>query len=134
MGESWASLEKAKGALEALESEDDADEEAVGGALVDALKGALKKFNISVQRYWNGQLVGPDCRRFIKHHKEILADIGNAVEAHGWSAAESQDLVARHCDVIEHLDVVGHYSRAVRTLTPSEIDELARACAKFGEA
>ena len=36
--------------------------------------------------------------------------------------------------MIEHLDVVGHYTRAVWTLTPSEIDELARACAKFGEA
>ena len=79
-------------------------------------------------------MVCPDCRRFIKHHKEILADIGNAVEAHGWSAAEFRDLVARHCAVIEHLDVVGHYTRAVWTLTPSEIDELARACAKFGEA
>ena len=68
-------------------------------------------------------MVGPDCRRFIKHHKEILADIGNAVEAHGWSAAEPRNLVARHCAVIEKLDVVGHYTRAVRTLTPSEIHE-----------
>ena len=55
-GKSWASLERAKGALEALEIEDDADKEAGGGALVDALKGAVKKSNISVQRHWNGQI------------------------------------------------------------------------------
>ena len=56
VGESSASPERAKGALEALGIEDDSDEEAGGGALVGALKGALKKFNISVKRYWNGQV------------------------------------------------------------------------------
>ena len=39
------------------------------GALTTLLRSALAKLGISVQRYWNATMVGPDVRKFLKHFK-----------------------------------------------------------------
>ena len=44
-----------------------------------AMKTALDSCGISVQRYWNATLVGPDCRRFIENSEEILGAIRAAM-------------------------------------------------------
>ena len=52
------------------------------GHLVKALKDALDEHNISVQRYWCGALVGPDCRQMLAVYPEVLDRIGVAVRLH----------------------------------------------------
>ena len=44
-----------------------------------AMKAALDSCGISVQRYWNAILVGPDCRRFLEKREEILGAIRAAM-------------------------------------------------------
>jgi hypothetical protein len=39
------------------------------------LKLALARFNISVQRYWNGSLVGPDCKLFTDNYIDVLTQV-----------------------------------------------------------
>jgi len=40
------------------------------GVLVALMKFVLGKHGVS-QRYWNGALVGPDCRRLLEHHTTL---------------------------------------------------------------
>ena len=42
-----------------------AEEAAKGDTLTAAMKVILQKYKISVQRYWNATLVGPDVRKFL---------------------------------------------------------------------
>lgn len=103
------------------------------GALSSLLKTALTDKGISVQRYWSGQLVGPDCRKFLKHFPAILAIARDEIakthgpeEAHKW-----YDLT---CAVLKEIDVVSHFSRAARFLNDDELDKFEAACRGFGVA
>ena len=46
-------------------------EDSKGGVLYLEWKECLKWKNISLQTYWNGTLVGPDCRRFLAEYRDI---------------------------------------------------------------
>jgi hypothetical protein len=39
------------------------------------MKVILQKYKISVQRYWNATLVGPDVRKFLLSHGPIIAEL-----------------------------------------------------------
>jgi hypothetical protein len=104
------------------------------GKLVAAMKAALNKWGISVQRYWNATLVGPDCRRFLKHCTQILADIRAVMVLEKYGGAECDSFVKRHADVLRPLDVVLHETRKVRMLTVEERGALKTACGEFGTA
>jgi len=104
------------------------------GKLVAAMKAALNKWGISVQRYWNATLVGPDCRRFLKHHTGILADIRAVMVLEKYGDAECDSFVKRHADVLKPLGVVLHETRKVRMLTVEELGTLKAACGEFGAA
>ena len=46
-----------------------------GGRCTAEFKQALARFNISVQRYWNGSLVGPDCTLFTDNFIDVLTQV-----------------------------------------------------------
>ena len=104
------------------------------GKLVAAMKVALNKWDISVQRYWNATLVGPDCNRFLKYCTQILADIRAVVVLEKCGGAECNSFVKRHADVLKPLGVVLRETREVRILTVEERRVLKTACGEFGAA
>jgi hypothetical protein len=55
-------------------------------------KKTLSNKGISVQRYWNGALVGPDCRKFLKMFRAVLEIIRAEIEKKTWRC-ESQKMV-----------------------------------------
>ena len=76
-------------------------------------KKTLSNKGISVQRYWNGAIVGPDCRKFLKMFRVVLEIIRAEIEKKTWRC-EGQKWFDRHVAVLKELGVVGHYSRAPR--------------------
>mmetsp|Transcript_11631 Transcript_11631/g.23460 ORF Transcript_11631/g.23460 Transcript_11631/m.23460 type:complete len:262 (-) Transcript_11631:7-792(-) len=98
------------------------------------MKVALNKWDISVQRYWNATLVGPDCNRFLKYCTQILADIRAVVVLEKCGGAECNSFVKRHADVLKPLGVVLRETRKVRMLTVEERRVLKTACGEFGAA
>ena len=93
--------------------------EEVEGTLVAAMKAALDSCGISVQRYWNATLVGPDCRRFLEKREEILGAIRAAMLSAKYWTPECDGFVQRHTSVLEPLDKVLHLTRKVNALCPS---------------
>ena len=108
--------------------------------LVGLTKHALDMQGVSVRRYWNGALVGPDCRRLLEKHDVILEDIRKGMVAARYGGTEARDFVDRHTAVLKELVVVSSITRRVKgagaggLLSDAERAELKRACAAFGEA
>ncbi len=106
-------------------------EAAKGGVLTALLKVALAEYHISVQRYWNATLVGPDVRRLLEVYPMVLAVIhAEMSKIHGVSEADK--FVQRHSAVLKELGTISHLSRAARFLTPGELDAFEQACSEFG--
>ena len=103
-------------------------------------KFVLGKHGISIQRYWNGALVGPDCRRLLENHAAILEDVRKGIVAAGFGEAEARDFVDTHTAVLKELVVVSRLTRRVdgaganRCFSEGERTELKSACAAFGAA
>ena len=93
--------------------------EEVEGTLVAAMKAALDSCGISVQRYWNATLVGPDCRRFLEKREEIVGAIRAAMLSAKYGTPECNGFVQRHTSVLEPLDKVLHLTRKANALCPS---------------
>ena len=110
------------------------------GELVALMKYVLNVHGISIQRYWNGALVGPDCRAFLEKHGEILGAIRQGIVAAGYGDADAKDFVDRHTAVLKELEVVSRITRRVKgeggndLLSTAERTELKMACAAFGAA
>ena len=83
------------------------------GALVGLMKHVLGTHGISVQRYWNGALVGPDCRRLLENHEAILEAIRQGMVAARHSGGDAKDFVNRHTSVMKELVVVSSFTRRV---------------------
>jgi hypothetical protein len=86
-----------------------------------------------------GTLVGPDCRRFLDEHVEILEDARVGMVRRGHSAADS-DFVKMHTRVLAPLAVVSRITRRVNgagangLLLEADQTELIAACSEFGRA
>ena len=110
------------------------------GVLVAALKAAFNAAGISVQRYWNATLMGPDCRTLLAGYVSILATISAAIVAAGHGEEEALGFVARHSRVLKPLEVVSRGTRRVIGKGPNgllddgEKTALKSACAAFGVA
>ena len=110
-----------------------AEEAAKGGALTAAMKVILQKYKISVQRYWNATLVGPDVRKFLLSHGLIIAELAAKIaEVEGPAAAAKFSV--RHLRVLKELTIVSHPTRTTEMLTPVQLNELDLACTNFGVA
>jgi len=98
-------------------------------------KKTLSNKGISVQRYWNGAIVGPDCRKFLKMFRAVLEIIRAEIEKKTWRC-EGQKWFDRHVAVLKELDVVGNYCLLPRTsmLLLEELDALQAACTAYGAA
>ena len=94
--------------------------------LVDKFEGLLQKWGISVQKYWSGTLVGPDCRRFLNHWQAILSELQAMVNAARPNADTT--LNARYGAILKPLATVSQYTRAVRILNYDEREKLKAAC------
>jgi len=83
---------------------------AAGGhsQLTAAMKEILKVHHISVQRYWNATLVGPDVRRFLTAYVAILEALAAKISA-SKGAAAAAEFTATHSRVLEQLQVVSHF-------------------------
>ena len=102
-----------------------------GGVVTKAYTDAMARHNINPQKYWNGTLVGPDCRRYLEHYEDILLLVKAAIienEGAGIGEPKATAFYNRHCAVLKHLAIVTHYSRKNELLTPGEISELREAC------
>ena len=97
------------------------------------MKKQLDLVGISVQRYWAATLVGPDCRRFLKHFVEILKGIAAKMKAVGHPESECIDFVNRHTAVLKPLDTVLHLTRKTEMLgREADMPLLRDACTQFG--
>ena len=106
------------------------------GALVGLMKHVLGTHGISVQRYCNGALVGPDCRRLLENHEAILEAIRQGMVAARHSGGDAKDFVNRHTSVMKELVVVSSFTRRVNGAGAGGLfsdAELKRACAAFGQ-
>lgn len=111
-----------------------------GGVLTAVMKSSLQVYNISMQRYWNGTLVGPDVRIFLAVYMHILKVIADEMsKIHG--QVEADRFLQRFSSVFVHLATISHLSRTTREkvdrygrLTATEIGELEIACIGFGAA
>ena len=106
------------------------------GALVGLVKHVLGTHGISVQRYWNGALVGPDCWRLLENHEAILEAIRQSMVAARHSGGDAKDFVNQHTSVMKELVVVSSFTRRVNGAGAGGLfsdAELKRACAAFGQ-
>ena len=80
-------------------------------------KKTLSNEDILVQRYWNGAIVGPDCRKFLKMFRAVLEIIRAEIEKKTWRS-EGQNFYYkwfdRHVAVLIELDVDASTGRARR--------------------
>ena len=134
-----SSVDKARTALRAEEgrgsSAGEASESppASNGPLSMALRELLRKNNITTQAYWAGTMVGPDARRFLQHFRDIFAELRELlVSKVGELVAAAW--IARKTSTLKELDVVCHYTRAVRMLKTEEKAALKSACIAYPEA
>jgi hypothetical protein len=58
-------------------------------------------------------LVGPDCRKLLEKHTEILEDIRKGMVAAGYGDAEAKDFVNKHTAVLKEDEVVSTITRWV---------------------
>ena len=121
-----------RAARDALRTEKEATLEALkdtskkkGGVVTKAYTDAMARHNINPQKYWNGTLVGPDCRRYLEHYEDILLLVKAAIienEGAGIGEPKATASYNRHCAVLKHLAaIVTHYSRKNELLTQGEI-------------
>ena len=72
-------------------------------------------------------MVGPDARRFLQHFRDIFAELRELlVSKVGELVAAAW--IARKTSTLKELDVVCHYTRAVRMLKTEEKAALKSAC------
>jgi len=78
-------------------------------------------------------MVGPDARRFLKCFREIFAELRELLVA---KIGEPQTAawITRKSSTLKELDIVCHYTRAVRMLTTEEKASLDAACKAYPKA
>ena len=103
------------------------------GELSAKFQTALKKFRISVQRYWNATLVGPDMRKFLDHFLEILSLVSDLI-SEKLNAAVGAAFIETHARVLRPLAVVSTLTRTTERLTEVQMVLLEEACVEFGAA
>ena len=87
-------------------------------------KVVLGKHGVNIQRYWNGALVGPDCRKVLENYVAILEDIGKGMVAAGFGNVEAKDFIDKHTAVLRELAVV---SRITRRVNGAEVNKCLSA-------
>ena len=125
-----------------LLDEHTADEDGApkSGVLTAVLKEALQLYGISMQRYWNGTLVGPDVRKLLRVYDQILQAVAaEMAKIHG--DAEAARFVHRYSSVFAPLCIISHLTRSTLEgrekygrFSPEQLTELDTACATFGQA
>jgi hypothetical protein len=100
--------------------------------LTAVMKKILKGHHISVQRYWNATLVGPDVRRFLTAYVAILEALA-AKNPASKGAEAAAEFTATHSRVLEQLQVVSHFTRTIDMLSTLEWNTLEHECRSFGE-
>ena len=104
-----------------------------GGVMYTEWTETLRWKGISVQVYWNGALVGRDCRKFLEAIMEILQRLQAKIASiHGQEKAD--EFFSRHWSVVQHLRVVCHLTRKVAMLTEAELGQLQVACTAWAAA
>ena len=96
-----------------------------------AMKAILDFFGINVQRYWNGTLVGPDCRKFCDHFVAIFARIRALYIAKNENMGRLIEL-DQFAANIKQIGIINKLTRSVEMLTSEQLDELELACKEFG--
>ena len=118
---------------QAAKAATDGNEAATGGVLIAAMKSTLQEHHISVQRYWNATLVGPDVRRFLAAYEAILETLAAKITASNGQQIAAE-FNARHSAVLKQLAVASHLTRKTEKLSALELDQLEFACTAFGDA
>jgi len=103
------------------------------GVISAEFQAALARFRISVQRYWNATLVGPDVRKFLVHFLEILKLISYLI-CEKPNAAEGAAFIEMNARVLRPLAVVSTLTRTTERLTEAQMVDLEQACKAFGDA
>ena len=103
---------------QAAKAATDGNEAATGGVLIAAMKSTLQEHHISVQRYWNATLVGPDVRRFLAAYEAILETLAAKITASNGQQIAAE-FNARHSAVLKQLAVASHLTRKTESSRPS---------------
>jgi hypothetical protein len=105
-----------------------------GGDLAKEYKNILAKRRIYEQRWWGGQLNGPDLRRLFENLEGIMSDLKAVMISKKIPVAMVDDLISKHAVPMRMLNRIGELMRTMRKLTPGEITELSQLCEDYGKS
>jgi hypothetical protein len=97
------------------------------------MKEFLKEHHISMLRFWNATLVGPNIRRFLAAYVTILEAFA-AKKSASKGASTAAEFTATHSRMLEQLQVMSHLTLTTDVLSALQLNQLELACASFGEA
>jgi hypothetical protein len=113
--------------------EDDVDD-AGQGSVERSITTALRECNITLQRYWNGTLVGNHCRIALESRAKLLGAIADAVAVADVDPSAKDLFLAKHSPVWEALHRIAEPMRTKRRLTTAELEDLEVGCPAFAKA
>jgi hypothetical protein len=100
------------------------------GPCMTAFNESLGAHGMSLTRYWMGQFMGDDCRKFADNIAAILAMVRDKInELFGDDKAT--EFYDRHCGILRQLSIIGHHTRRVAMLSHDQIEELRVACSEY---
>jgi len=131
--------------LEFQDANEDTNDEAEakrGGACTAQLRASYAEQGISLQRYWNECMIGPDCRKCTENHEQILSAVQDKINSIYPDGVPDDDEASRlassfkkrHGDILKCMNIIGHFTRKVDILTELELNELDRAIKEFEKA
>ena len=111
---------------------DDDTNDAGQGTVERSITTALRECNITLQRYWNGTLVGNHCRIALESRVKLLGAIADAVAL--VAPREKASFLDKHGPVWDALHRIAKPMRTKRRLTDVELGELKLGCPAFATA
>ena len=103
-----------------------------GGSALKIYKSTLAEFGVFEQRWWGGQLNGPDLRKLMALIRKILAKLKARLLELKFPEEKIDAFVELHAAPMELLSRIGELSRACRMLAEPEIEELCKGCVEYG--
>ena len=108
-------------------------DDACQGVVERSITEALATFGVTLQRYWNGTLVGNHCRKAILHWEELLNYIGTVIEMkHGND--KKKEFLTKHKPVWDALARIAEPMRTIKRLTDEQLRTLEVGCPAFANA
>ena len=100
------------------------------GPCMTAFNESLGAHGMSLTRYWMGQFMGDDCRKFAENIAAILAMVRDKIKEL-FGDEKATEFYDKHCGILRQLSIIGHHTRRVAMLSAGQVEELRTACAEY---